>query len=432
MDETILNSKQVGSILKKCFKFTSISDKSWNYYAKIFINWVYYLELEKKSILIKQERGRGLNKDYSTIRHSLILHTYPDTLCETFKTVLEKGLMQYKNVFQSNISRDLMVLGVIEKIDGVFALKTNYERLKELSTNNGIEFNKEIAKAAYKLEKIKKTTSILKQNSEISAAKFFNDYPELFGSGIKSKSSGNIYATKMIAWADFIIQSENNFRAYENSPTPKKNVSNKLKKVEGLLKANYERSVNAWNIQYENLKEYHKKNGHVNLKARDGALGTWVVAQRQYKKTLTQDQINKLDKIDFIWDPREIIWEDTFHDWLLYKKQNPKRKLIVQDKEFPKLGRWVNIQRRLNREKKLLRHRYIKLENENFPWDTGPKWIDNYKLLKKIYDKNGNINLPNTSEFKKLKEWLTTQRHRIKTGELSSRKIEQLKQIGFD
>lgn len=427
--ETSLNSKQVGTILKKCFKFTSISDKSWNYYAKIFINWVHYLELEKKEILIKQERGRGQNKDYSKIRHNLILQTYPDTLCETFKAVLEKGLMQYKNVFQSNISRDLIVLGVIEKQDGAIGLKSNYEKLKELSTKSGIEFEKEIAKAAFKLEKIKKATTILKLNSKISAAKFYSDYPELFGSGIKSKSSGTVYASKMIAWADFYLHSENDFQIREHSLKPK--ASKNPKQVEGLLKANYERSVNAWNTQYEHLKEFHKKNGHVNLKARDGALGTWCVAQRQYKKSLTQDQIEKLDNIGFIWEPHEAMWEETFQEWLLYKKQNPKRKLIVQDKEFPKLGRWVNIQRRLYREKKLLRHRYIKLENENFPWEAGVRWVDNYKKLKKFYNKNGHINLPNTVEFKKLKEWINTQRHRIKTGELLQDKIELLKNIDF-
>lgn len=428
--ETSLNSKQVGAILKMCFKHTSISDKSWNYYAKIFINWVHYLELEKKNILIKQERGRGLNKDYSKIRHNLILQTYPDTLCETFKEVLEKGLMQYKNVFQSNISRDLIVLGVIEKKDGVFALKPNYERLKELSTKNGIDFKNEIAKAAYKLEKIKKATSIIKSNPNINAAEFYSNNPLLFGSGIKSKSSGNVYASKMIAWANFYLQSENGFQTIEHSTTPKE--SRKLKQVEGLLKANSERSVNAWNTQYEKLKEYHNKNGHVNLKARDGALGTWVVAQRQYKKTLTQEQIDKLDKIGFIWEPHEAMWEETFQEWVLYNKQHPNRKLIVQDKEFPKLGRWVNIQRRLYREKKLLRHRYVKLENENFSWDAGVKWIDNYKVLKKFHDKNGHIDLPNTNEFKKLKEWINTQRHRIKTRELSPDKIELLRQIGFD
>jgi len=429
--DTPLSSKQVGLILKKCFEFTSISEESWNYYAKIFINWVYYLDLEAKNILIKQERGRGLNKDYSRIKQSLILQTYPETLCDNFKNVLEKGLMQYKKVFQTNISRDLLVLGIIEKADGIFALKSNYEELKSFSTENEIEFKKEIAKAAFKLEKIKKATNILKANNRISAAKFYSGYPELFGSGIKSKSSGHVYASKMIAWADFILRAENDFPAAPNSFAEKEKAFKNLKQVEGLLKSNYERSINAWNTQYQNLKKFYKTNNHVNLKARDGALGTWVVAQRQYKKSLTQEQINKLYQINFIWDPHELMWEETYQEWLIYKRQNPNRKLIVQDKEFPKLGRWINIQRTLYREKKLLRHRFLKLDVEDFPWEAGVSWIDNYKLLKKFFDKNGHIDLPKSNEFKKLREWVITQRHRIKTGELSSDKTELLKKIGL-
>ena len=204
------------------------------------------------------------------------------------------------------------------------------------------------------------------------------------------------------------------------------------KQVEGLLKANHERYVNAWNTQYKNLKEYYKSYGHVKLKARDGALGNWCVTQRQNKKTLTQTQIEKLDKINFIWDPREVMWEETFQEWLLYIKQNPNRKLIVLDKEFPKLGCWVNIQRRLQRKKKLLRHRYVKLENANFPWGASEKWIDNYKLLKKFFNKNGHIELPKTDKYKKLRRWVNTQKYRIKIGKVLPNKIELLKKIGFE
>ena len=430
-NESLIGSKQLGSILKKSFKYTSISDESWNHYAKIFINWIYYLDLEKKTVLIKKERGRGSLKDYANLKHNLILQTYPDTLCEVFKNVLEKGLMQYKNVFQSNISRDLMVLGIVEKKDGVFSLKKNYEYLKTLSYENENEFKKQIAKAAFELDKIKKATNIIRNNHKISASKFYLDYPELFGKGIKTKKSGNVYASKMIAWADFILRDGNDTPNLLGSNIIKEKAIKNLKQIEGLLKANSERSIEAWNTQYQKLEEYFKKNNHVNLKARDGALGTWVVAQRQYKKSLTKEQISKLDKLNFVWDPRELMWEETFQEWLIYKETHPNRKLIVQDKEFPKLGRWINIQRRLHKEKKLLRHRYLKLDSENFPWDTGTKWIDNYNLLKKFYSKNGHIKLPSTSEFKKLKGWINTQKHRMKKGEMSLEKVELLKQIEF-
>ena len=71
------------------------------------------------------------------------------------------------------------------------------ENLKKLSSENIIYFKKEIAKAAINLEKIKLVSNILKGNNKINAAKLFMDNTDLFGKGIKSKSSGQVYASKM-------------------------------------------------------------------------------------------------------------------------------------------------------------------------------------------------------------------------------------------
>ena len=120
-----------------------------------------------------------------------------------------------------------------------------------------------------------------------------------------------------------------------------------------------------------------------------------------------------------------------FTKWLNYQKNYPNRLLLVQDKKFPKLGRWIDKQRKLNREKKLLTHRFLKLDEANFPFHTKPKWIDSYNMLKKFHDKNGDIKLPMTNEYKKLREWVIQQRHRLKNDDLAPEKIELLNKIGL-
>lgn len=428
-DDGILSATQLSSILKNCFSFSSISDASWIHYSKVLIGWIYYLDLFEKDKLLKQERGRCSNKDFSGSKHDIILQSYPETLCDNLSNILKKGLMQYKKAFPHTISRDLRALGILEKKGSVLKLNDNFFQLIELANNNEVEFKKAIANTASSLDKLKTATLIYRSNPKILAATFFADYPELFGIGIKSKASGQVYAAKVLAWANFIVRSETDFYEKEKYTLGKEEKS--YKKVEGLMKKNYERSIEAWETQYNNLKKYYNKHGHTNLKARDGSLGTWVVAQRQYKSTLTKEQIERLDKLKFVWDPREIAWEEMFAEWLKYKNKYPNRTLLVQDKEFRKIGQWVDKQRKLNRQKKLSPHRFLKLDAENFPFFSKIQWIDSYIELKKHFNQFGNIDLVPTPENRKLREWLTQQKFKVKNDLLSKGKAKLLAEIGL-
>jgi len=428
-EDGILSSIQLANIFKSCFSFSSVSDDSWKHYAKVLIGWIYYLDLPEKEKLLKQERGRGSIKNFLSNKHEIILQSYPETLCDTLKNVLKNGLMQYKKAFPNAISRDLRALGILEKKGTALNLNDNFYNLIDLASNNEIKFKKTIANASLNLDKLKTATSIYKSNPKILATKLFSDYPELFGKGIKSKSSGQVYASKILAWATFILRSENDFSENEGYSLVKD--EKVFKQVEGLLKKNYERSIEAWETQYENLKKYFKKYGDTNLKARDSSLGTWVVAQRQYKLTLTKEQIDRLDELNFVWDPREIAWEEMFAEWLEYKQKYPARPLLVQDTKFPKIGRWVDKQRKLYRLKNLPKNRFLKLDAENFPFFTKIQWIDSYKELKKHFDKFGNIDLLPTPENRKLREWLTQQKFKVKNDLLSEGKAKLLEGLGI-
>lgn len=72
----------------------------------------------------------------------------------------------------------------------------------------------------------------------------------------------------------------------------------------------------AWDLRYEELKEYKEANGNCNVPDRyptNPQLGRWVSTQRKNRKhfdqgdkslRMTQDRINKLNKIGFVWSLR--------------------------------------------------------------------------------------------------------------------------------
>jgi hypothetical protein len=59
-----------------------------------------------------------------------------------------------------------------------------------------------------------------------------------------------------------------------------------------------------WEENYQQLVQFEKEHGHT-LVPRSHPLGQWVLTQRHRKATLSQERINKMDAIGFIWDASE-------------------------------------------------------------------------------------------------------------------------------
>jgi hypothetical protein len=52
-------------------------------------------------------------------------------------------------------------------------------------------------------------------------------------------------------------------------------------------------------------------------------LGTWVGTQRkEYKKSLTEERIKKLNDVGFIWDRREDVFNLRFTELIEYKEKH--------------------------------------------------------------------------------------------------------------
>jgi len=112
-----------------------------------------------------------------------------------------------------------------------------------------------------------------------------------------------------------------------------------------------------WHISYNNLVAFKKKHRHCDV-PRDNKelkeLITWMDNQRTYYKNkhrkLSDDKINLLNKIGFIWNPREERWNIKYGNLVAFKKKHRHCDVLQTNKE---LGSWVGTQRAYYKNKNL-------------------------------------------------------------------------------
>ena len=120
----------------------------------------------------------------------------------------------------------------------------------------------------------------------------------------------------------------------------------------------------------------------VNPPQSQGVLGTWVDRQRTQKKKfdkgeksqLTQERIDKLDEVGFVWNTNDNEWDEKFTLVVQYKDEHEK---------FPPqsqgvLGTWVDHQRTQKKKfdkdpttSTLTQERIDKLNKVGFAWNLG-------------------------------------------------------------
>ena len=148
-----------------------------------------------------------------------------------------------------------------------------------------------------------------------------------------------------------------------------------------------------WQQRLKELKAYKKKHGDClvpNRYKHNRKLGIWVSWQRvQYRKwlrgvhsQLTQERIDQLNEIDFVWEvgrgtqKDDTLWKQHFNELVKYKKKHGDCLVSTYDKQNAKLGNWVSTQRYeykkwLNGESAWITQERIDQLNEiDFVWDA--------------------------------------------------------------
>ena len=222
-----------------------------------------------------------------------------------------------------------------------------------------------------------------------------------------------------------------------------------------------------WNKMYELAKKYYKHYGDLKIpfsfKTINGYesdengynLGFWISTQRvKYKNgTLSEDRIEKLEKIDMIFGiGKQDVWNKMYDLAKKYYEHHGNLKIshsfktingYETDEKGYKLGFWISKQRINYKNGTLSEDRIEKLEEigmifENVYKDT---WNMMYKLAKKYYEHYDNLKIPkmfktiNGYEIDEkgynLGVWIATQKTNYNKSILSEDKIEKLEEIGM-
>lgn len=218
------------------------------------------------------------------------------------------------------------------------------------------------------------------------------------------------------------------------------NIIDEMQKVTELMNDIFSRLIDDWDVRYAELVRFYEENGHCCVKTKGNKLGEWVRYQRVcYKKEiLTQEKLEKLNKIKFVWD----VLDEQFYIGLSYLKQYsdkfgdclvPSR---YKNNDNYALGSWV-IRIRSSFNSKNLCEKYInELNKLSFVWDVEKYNFNNMIYLITEYieiNKLNNCNIPFIVIYKDIKIGIliSTCRNSYKNKILPQYKIKKLEELNI-
>jgi hypothetical protein len=156
-----------------------------------------------------------------------------------------------------------------------------------------------------------------------------------------------------------------------------------------------------WDERFEQLVEYKRAHGDCNVPGQYGpclALGRWVAAQRVAKNkfVLSEGREEKLNRIGFVWNINERDWNLRFQQLMEYKEANGNCNVPQDFRPIPQLGHFVQEQRRANKDQKLTKERFEKLNSIGFDWGKHQYgWIAHNEQLEDENDRtHGPLHAP--------------------------------------
>jgi len=212
---------------------------------------------------------------------------------------------------------------------------------------------------------------------------------------------------------------------------------------ESLKTALVEQTTSSWNFWFGLLEDYFQNEGHVNVptlfKTSKGyKLGSWVVSQRSRKKTISAENILRLNYLGFNWDPRESLWDEGFLYFEKFVKQKGHARVVKSyrtDNGY-NLGKWIGSQRWRNNRNELDPDKKLRLNCLGFIWSVGDHFTEiAYLNLQNFVKEKGHARVPQgykvDNDFN-LGAWVIHQRQNRINNKLSSEEIKKLNKLGFD
>ncbi|MGN0803559.1 MAG: Helicase associated domain protein [Candidatus Faecivicinus sp.] len=168
----------------------------------------------------------------------------------------------------------------------------------------------------------------------------------------------------------------------------------------------------SWEQMYRQAEMYYREHGDLDVPKRYATeeglpLGSWLTTQRKVKRglcngRLTQEQIERLDKIGMIWENRlELRWERGFAEAKAYYEAHGNLDVptgYATAEGFP-LGGWISNQRQLrgglNRRSRLSPERIDRLDGIGMIWCHADYAFErNYLAAMEYQLQHGNLKVP--------------------------------------
>ena len=207
-----------------------------------------------------------------------------------------------------------------------------------------------------------------------------------------------------------------------------------------------------WELRLEELTLYKQEFGHCNVSKHDSErrdLWLWICVQRRYyalkqkgqSQRMTDDRVEALNKIGFIWNAHEQQWLQRLEELKEYKAYHGDCMVPTGFDSNPQLAKWVDAQRFSYKSLKsggysaLTKERIDLLEKEGFVWNVNDyKWNLKLEELKDFIEGNGHINVPSRQP---LARWIRDQKREYQKmldnekSRMNENRAIQLKEIGI-
>ena len=156
-----------------------------------------------------------------------------------------------------------------------------------------------------------------------------------------------------------------------------------------------------------------------------------MIDQRMKKDKLSSDQIQKLDKIGFVWDAWKDKWNENFQLLVQFQAREGHCRVKSKHKENGlNIGSWVETQR--GNKHSLDLERIESLNSIGFSWNPLEEfWEKSFSKLEAFKAREGHCHVKrgHDAQDKQLAVWISNQR-RMKD-RLSPEKIQRLDKLGF-
>jgi superfamily II DNA or RNA helicase len=193
-----------------------------------------------------------------------------------------------------------------------------------------------------------------------------------------------------------------------------------------------------WNERFTELKAFKATEGHCNVPQRwskNPQLGKWVRTQRGCRQEgiLSEERIQRLDQIGFVWDSLDALWEQRFSELEAFKATEGHCNVPRDWSDNPQLSTWVNNQRRYRKQNKLTEERIQRLAQIGFTWEyLAALWDERFAQLQAFKIIHGHCNVPyDWPDNPQLGIWVSEQRKNKKQGKLNEERIKCLDEVGF-